>query len=97
MKDAQDGNPYALKAIEKAPKIVGPLMLHWTAFSDLGSERMSGESGRGQIPRTKIKQYAVEELEYDERETEAFVYIIRQADIHYQNIQIEKINNRLKK
>lgn len=96
MRDAQAGNPYALKAIEKAPKIVGTLLLHWTAFSDLGSER-NGEGGRGQIPRTKIKQYAVEELGYDERETEAFVFIMRQADIHYQNIQIEKLNNRLKK
>ncbi len=96
MKDAQAGNPYALKAIEKAPKIVGSLLLHWTAFSDLGSER-SGEGGRGQIPRTKIKQYAIEELEYDERETEAFISIMRQADIHYQNIQIEKLNRQFKK
>lgn len=96
MKDAQAGNPYALKAIEKAPKIVGQLHLHWTAFNELGSERI-GEGGRGQIPLSKIKEYAVDELDYDDREKEAFVNIIRRSDIHFQNIQIEKLNKRLSK
>ena len=54
-----------------------------------------GAMGQGPIPRSKMKEYA-EELELDDRETEAFIYIIRETDIHYLNLQAEKSMKRMK-
>lgn len=93
MRDAEMGNEFAIRAVEKAPKLEGAMLLYWTAFTDLGSERSTGMS-LGPIPRSKIKEYAVEELELDTRETDAFVYIIRKADVHFINLQAAKAEKR---
>ena len=96
LKDAQSGNPYALKAIAKAPKLDAVSQHYWTAFNILGSERGPGGMGMGQIPRSKAREYAEKELGLTPRETEAFLYIIRNADIHYLNAQHSKAEKRSK-
>lgn len=97
MKDAAQGNVYAIKQVEKAPKLEGPMVFYWNAFNDLGSERINGMGNIGQIPRSKIKQYAIEDLELSPRETEAFIHIVRRADVHYLSLQAQKAEARSKK
>lgn len=91
MKDAEAGNQYAIKEVEKAPKLSSAARPYWTAFQELVSER-----GMGVIPRSKIKEYAEDELELDWRETEAFIYIIRTADVHSLRNAAEKRENQSK-
>jgi hypothetical protein len=81
MADAQEGNEYAINAVKKAPKLLFPL--YWTAFNDLSTERQVG-MGLGPIPIRATDWYAGR-LMLTERETEAFVSIIRNVDVYYLN------------
>ena len=46
----------------------------------------------GPIPRSKIKEYAEDEMELDWRETEAFIHIVRAADIYSLTLKADKQN-----
>lgn len=94
--DASAGNKNALRAVERAPKLIGRLRLHWTAFNELATERSLGMS-IGPIPMSAIYWYADDILELDNRQKEAFAYIMRRADNHYLGIQSERVKRQSKK
>lgn len=77
------------------PKLKGIEEFYYAAFSELDTERINGMA-LGAIPRSKIKDYA-EELELDERETEAFIYVISHLDIHFRQRANEKSEKAMKK
>lgn len=68
---------------------------YYDAFLELSSERNNSAMSAGPIPISKIRWYAEEELDLNERETEAFKYVLRHLDIHYLNLQAKKAEKRM--
>lgn len=75
------------------PELRSDLQIFWTAFNDLSTERQIG-MGVGPIPRSKIKQYGIEELDIDcVDELDRFCAIISKMDHDY----VEAANSTKKK
>lgn len=75
--------------ISRAPKLQSQLL--WEAFWDLRSMAPNG-MGYGLIPIDKMHWYADVELEFNQEETRAFVWIMRRVDGHYVSLMNDKAN-----
>jgi hypothetical protein len=91
--DAAKQVEYAMRKVAEAPKLEHQLI--WEAFWDLSTERVSAMS-LGPIPISKIHWYADKELELDEDEKRAFVWIIRRLDSHFIGKSAEKASKQNK-
>jgi hypothetical protein len=85
--DAAKGDDYAIIKLAEAPKLERQLL--WEAFWDLHTTRINSMA-LGPIPIDKMHWYADVELELDDDERRAFVWIMRRLDSHFIGKMAEK-------
>jgi hypothetical protein len=73
------GNPFAIAAVEKAPKCEWPY--HYHAFGDLSTERQYSMAA-GPIPNSAITAYAFQDR-LTLAETDVLHFVIRALDNHF--------------
>lgn len=69
--------------MKKGPQLERPLL--WEAFWDLSTMRSPAMAGLTSIPYDKIRWYAANELQLDDEEADAFLWVIRRVDSHFVN------------
>lgn len=74
--------------MKKAPP--EPRSLLWESYWDLHTMRGVSMGGAMPIPYDKIRWFALEELQLDPDEADAFIWMMRRVDNHF----VAKINKR---
>ena len=83
VEEAVEGNPVALKAIERRPEIEPYLRFVWDAFWELSGDRALSFGGAGAIPFSSIDRYAQRYGIDDTDQFSRFSHLIRQLDAKY--------------
>jgi hypothetical protein len=83
IEEAIEGNPVAVKAIEKRPEIEPYLRFVWDAFWELGCDRPIGFGALGAIPFSSVDRYARRFGIDDSDQFSRFLHLIRQLDAKY--------------